>query len=152
MTDPTLSAGQITESPVQPSAQKYSASRLTQITGLSRAIPFPIEGRFAIVTDVGFGMRWTHRCAGRSALGADGFPAALDDQRDQVLLCGIEAHVCVNQTAEDLLATGREVHVVQDAVTSRTAENRALGDTTTLADPAVVEEIRERAATEKTEE
>jgi acetyl-CoA synthetase len=32
------------------------------------------------------------------------------------------------------------------------AENRALGDTTTLADPAVVEEIRDRAATEKSEE
>ena len=62
-----------------------------------------------------------------SAVAADGFPAALADVRDQVLLCGIEAHVCVNQTAEDLLAAGREVHVAGDAVTSRTAENRALG-------------------------
>jgi acetyl-CoA synthetase len=32
------------------------------------------------------------------------------------------------------------------------AENRALGDTTTLADPAVVDEIRDRAATERSEE
>ena len=32
------------------------------------------------------------------------------------------------------------------------AENRTLGDTTTLADPTVVEEIRDRAASEKTEE
>ena len=62
-----------------------------------------------------------------SALDADGFPAALADDRDQVLLCGIEAHVCVNQTAEDLIATGREVHVVRDAVSSRSAENRELG-------------------------
>ena len=62
-----------------------------------------------------------------SALDAEGFPAALADDRDQVVLCGIEAHVCVNQTAEDLLATGREVHVVQDAVSSRTEENRQLG-------------------------
>jgi nicotinamidase-related amidase len=62
-----------------------------------------------------------------SALDADGFPAALGDDRDQVVLCGIEAHLCVNQTAEDLLATGREVHVVRDAVSSRTAENRELG-------------------------
>jgi nicotinamidase-related amidase len=61
-----------------------------------------------------------------SALDADGFPTALD-VRDQVLLCGIESHVCVNQTAEDLLTTGRGVHVVGDAVTSRTAENRDLG-------------------------
>jgi nicotinamidase-related amidase len=60
-----------------------------------------------------------------SAAGADGFTEALD--RDQVLLCGIETHVCVSQTAEDLLAQGRAVHVAQDAVTSRTADNRALG-------------------------
>jgi nicotinamidase-related amidase len=62
-----------------------------------------------------------------SALDADGFPAALVAERDQVVLSGIEAHVCVNQTAEDLLATGREVHVVRDAVSSRTDENRELG-------------------------
>jgi nicotinamidase-related amidase len=47
--------------------------------------------------------------------------------RDQVLLSGIESHVCVNQTADDLLGTGKEVHVAQDAVSSRTEENRALG-------------------------
>jgi hypothetical protein len=33
----------------------------------------------------------------------------------------------VNQTAEDLLAYGRGVHVAADAVTSRTRENRDLG-------------------------
>jgi flagellar biosynthesis/type III secretory pathway ATPase len=60
-----------------------------------------------------------------SAVEAEGFDAAL--QADQVLLCGIEAHVCVSQTAEDLLAKGVEVHVAQDAVTSRTADNRSLG-------------------------
>jgi len=63
-----------------------------------------------------------------SAVDADGFAGALHAaERDQVLLCGIETHVCVNQTAEDLIADGVEVHVAQDAVTSRTAENRALG-------------------------
>jgi nicotinamidase-related amidase len=63
-----------------------------------------------------------------SAVQADGFSRALqDERRDQVLLCGIETHVCVNQTAEDLLSDGVEVHVVQDAVTSRTADNRTLG-------------------------
>ncbi len=60
-----------------------------------------------------------------SAVQADGFAQALSS--DQVILCGIETHVCVNQTAEDLLAAGREVHVAQDAVSSRTADNRALG-------------------------
>jgi nicotinamidase-related amidase len=63
-----------------------------------------------------------------SAVQADGFSRALQEaRRDQVLLCGIESHVCVNQTAEDLMADGVEVHVAQDAVTSRTSENRALG-------------------------
>ena len=63
-----------------------------------------------------------------SAVAADGFSGALQDtQRDQVLLCGIESHVCVNQTAEDLLADDIEVHVAPDAVTSRTSENRDLG-------------------------
>jgi nicotinamidase-related amidase len=61
-----------------------------------------------------------------SGVGADGFTASLEG-RDQVLLCGIESHVCVNQTAEDLLTAGREVQVVQDAVSSRTVANRDLG-------------------------
>lgn len=47
--------------------------------------------------------------------------------RRQVLLAGIETHVCVYQTVADLLAAGHEVHVVADAVGSRTAANRAIG-------------------------
>lgn len=43
-----------------------------------------------------------------------------------VILCGIEAHVCVYQTAMDLLAEGVGVHVVADAVSSRAAANREL--------------------------
>src|SRR5690349_7099792 len=33
--------------------------------------------------------------------------------RRQVIVCGIEAHVCVNQTVHQLLADGYEVHVIQ---------------------------------------
>ncbi len=47
--------------------------------------------------------------------------------RRQVLLCGIETHVCVYQTAIDLLAFGYEVHLVADAVSSRTVMNREIG-------------------------
>lgn len=47
--------------------------------------------------------------------------------RRQVLLSGIETHVCVYQTAADLLEQGYDVHVVSDAVSSRTAENRRIG-------------------------
>jgi nicotinamidase-related amidase len=59
-----------------------------------------------------------------SAARADGFDLA---GRDQALVCGIETHVCVSQTAHDLLAGGVEVHVAVDAVSSRTAANRELG-------------------------
>lgn len=59
-----------------------------------------------------------------SAAQADGFDLG---GCDQALLCGIETHVCVNQTAHDLLARGVEVHVAVDAVSSRTAANRELG-------------------------
>jgi len=48
-------------------------------------------------------------------------------KRKQVLIVGIEAHVCVYQTAQDLLAAGCEVLVVADAVSSRTLRNRDLG-------------------------
>ena len=59
-----------------------------------------------------------------SAAGADGFEL---DGRDQALVCGIETHVCVNQTVLDLLAEDVEVHVAEDAVGSRAESNRRLG-------------------------
>jgi nicotinamidase-related amidase len=59
-----------------------------------------------------------------SAAAADGFDLA---GRDQALLCGIETHVCVSQTAHDLLGRGTEVHIALDAVTSRTEQNRDIG-------------------------
>jgi nicotinamidase-related amidase len=51
-----------------------------------------------------------------SAVRADGFDLA---GRDQAIVCGIEAHVCVSQTVHDLLDKGIEVHVPADAVGSR---------------------------------
>lgn len=59
-----------------------------------------------------------------SAAAADGFDLA---GRDQALVCGIETHVCVNQSVLDLLDRRLEVHVVQDAVGSRSEENKQLG-------------------------
>ena len=47
--------------------------------------------------------------------------------RRQVLVAGIEAHVCVYQTAIDLLSLGYEVQVVTDTVSSRTVENKEIG-------------------------
>ena len=47
--------------------------------------------------------------------------------RKQVLLAGIEAHVCVCQTAIDLIGQGYEPYVVADAVSSRTLSNKQIG-------------------------
>lgn len=47
--------------------------------------------------------------------------------RTHFAVCGIEAHVCVYQTVRDLLAAGYTVEIVADAVSSRNAENRAIG-------------------------
>ena len=59
-----------------------------------------------------------------SAAAAEGFDLG---GREQAIVCGIETHVCVNQTVLDLLDRGTEVHVVADAVGSRTEANRDLG-------------------------
>jgi nicotinamidase-related amidase len=48
-------------------------------------------------------------------------------ERRTAIVCGVETHVCVNQTVHDLLAMGRTVHVPADAVTSRTELNWRLG-------------------------
>lgn len=45
----------------------------------------------------------------------------------QAIVVGIESHVCVYQTAVDLLSRGFEVEVAADCVSSRSAENRQLG-------------------------
>lgn len=45
----------------------------------------------------------------------------------QVILCGMETHVCVYQTARDLRAQGHQVYVAADAVLSRTEDNRGYG-------------------------
>ncbi len=51
----------------------------------------------------------------------------LDSGRSQVVLCGIEAHICIYQTVKDLLVNGFDVEVVSDAVSSRTSENTVIG-------------------------
>ena len=57
----------------------------------------------------------------------DRFNAKLAElSRQQVLLCGIEAHVCIYQTAIDLLRKGFSVEVIADAVSSRTLENKQI--------------------------
>lgn len=47
--------------------------------------------------------------------------------RNDILVAGMETHVCVYQTSVELLEFGYNVHLVTDAVSSRTPENREIG-------------------------
>jgi nicotinamidase-related amidase len=60
--------------------------------------------------------------------GEPAFVSALElTGRRQILLCGIEAHICIYQTAAGLTERGYTPFVVADAVSSRTPRNRRLG-------------------------
>lgn len=48
-------------------------------------------------------------------------------ERKTVLLCGLEAHICVSQTALDLLDNGYTVFAAYDAISSRREDNRRVG-------------------------
>lgn len=53
--------------------------------------------------------------------------ALADTGRKQVIVAGMETHVCVFQTVRDLVELGYEVHLCADAVASRTEEHRRTG-------------------------
>ena len=62
-----------------------------------------------------------------SCCGAEQFDIKLNElNRQQILLCGIETHVCIYQTAADLFDKGFSVDVIADAVSSRTPENKQI--------------------------
>ena len=63
-----------------------------------------------------------------SALGSPEFCAAIDAcGRSQFVLTGLETHICVSQTAQDLVDRKLEVVVCPDAVSSRSLEAHKLG-------------------------
>jgi len=90
--------------------------------------------------------KMTFSCAGNSE-----FTRRLESLgRKHVLLLGIETHVCIYQSAMDLLELGYRVHVIADAVSSRTEENkrlaltkiRDLGATLTTTETALFELLK----------
>ncbi len=63
-----------------------------------------------------------------SSCGAPGFFDRLDELgAKQVIVGGLETHICVNQTVHDLLERGFQVHVLGDCVTSRHEYDRLAG-------------------------
>ncbi len=92
-----------------------------------------------------------------SCFGATGFEEALlARQVSDVVLCGIEAHVCVLQTCFDLLERGFRPFVVADAISSRAAGNHELGvsrmrdaGAIMVSTEMILFELLERAGTEE---
>ena len=60
-----------------------------------------------------------------SSCGAQSFHEKLNAANvSQIVLCGLETHICVNQTAHDLLTEAFEVHILTDAVGSRYTQDK----------------------------
>jgi nicotinamidase-related amidase len=72
-------------------------------------------------------------------------------KRRQVVVVGMESHICVYQTARDLVGSGHAVQVPQDAIVSRTRANwkagqrllRAVGATITVTEAVLFDWIKE---------
>lgn len=63
-----------------------------------------------------------------SACGVQEFDTRLRElHAEQVIVCGIETHICVSQTVHDLIQQGYQVHLLSDAVSTRLPYNRDVG-------------------------
>ncbi len=67
----------------------------------------------------------------KTAFSSCGASAFVDGLRSagvtQAVVCGLETHVCVNQTAHDLLNGGFDVHLLKDCVASRSGRDKKIG-------------------------
>lgn len=80
-----------------------------------------------------------------SSCGSEDFLSQLIGRNTrQVLVCGIEAHICVLQTSLDLLERGFEVFLITDCITSRKPENKQVA-LTRLAQAGAIESTLEMA-------
>lgn len=63
-----------------------------------------------------------------SCCGSEDFMSHLRQlNRNEIMVTGIETHICVYQTSVELIEYGYNVHLVTDAVSSRTVKNRDMG-------------------------
>jgi nicotinamidase-related amidase len=96
------------------SAKLLEAARILNVPAIvSEQYP---RGLGATAPEVGLDGEPTIEKTVFSAARAEGFDL---QGREQAIVCGIEAHVCVSQTVHDLLDRGVQVHVPADAVGSR---------------------------------
>lgn len=62
----------------------------------------------------------------------------MENKRKNIILCGIEAHICVLQTAIDLMAKGFHVILVEDCIGSRRENDRKTAIQRAAAEGAVI--------------
>ncbi len=105
----------------------------------------------ALLQDVKFHEKITFSCCGLKDLVEE----LRKEKCEQIILCGIESHVCVWQTAMDLLHFGFSVYLVSDAVSSRkdsdlltACQRMALEGVRLSTTEMVLFELLERAGTE----
>lgn len=84
--------------------------------GLGETVP---ELKAALLTDTPVLAKTSFGCCGDEAM----MDQLRRMNRRQVMVCGIEAHVCVNQTVVSLLQAGFDVHLIEDAIGSRNEAN-----------------------------
>ena len=75
-----------------------------------------------VVSDAEVFAKRTFSCFGNSAFET----RILSSVKKKLVLCGIETHVCVLQTALDAIKLGLEVVIVEDAVSSRNEKDKAI--------------------------
>jgi nicotinamidase-related amidase len=105
-------------------------ARMAKLTRAARALEIPVHVTEQAPTSLGRTMEWIRRelpddqpYLEKQAFSCWHVPtvrAAIESAgRPHVVICGMETHICVLQTARDLLAGGYAVSVVRDAVLSR---------------------------------
>ncbi len=73
-----------------------------------------------------------------SSYGEPNFIKSLEQTKaKQIIICGLETHICVNQTVHDLLNNNYQVHLLNDCITSRYERDREIGLNKMLASGAI---------------
>ena len=61
--------------------------------------------------------------------------------KEYLIVCGIEAHICVYQSVSGLLKMGKQVHVIADAISSRCNENKQIAINRMCAEGAIISNL-----------
>jgi len=110
---------------MDPAAQTHALARAGDLCWLARSLDLPVVASEQYPMGLGptvdaLSIHDAFAKTTFSAMGCPDFAAAVRETgRSQVIVTGMETHICVAQTARDLLGAGLEVWVVADACLSR---------------------------------